>query len=59
MDEQDLASEREEIARNAAINANRRDLAPLIHAECTRCGELGPTRGGVCTPCRAALEARK
>lgn len=58
-DELDLASEREEIARAHSIRACSRDLPPAVEAECSECGELAMTRGGVCTPCRAAKERRR
>lgn len=42
MDEQDLASEREEIARQSAIVTSKRAEGPAPTGECLYCGERLP-----------------
>ncbi len=52
-DEFDLAQEREEIARNAAIRNNAKDIPPGTPGECDLCGEWsGRLINGACAPCR-------
>lgn len=52
-DEFDLAQEREEIARNAAIRNNAKDILPGVPGDCDLCGEWsGRLINGACAPCR-------
>lgn len=52
-DEFDLAQEREEIARNAAIRNNAKDIPPGVPGDCDLCGEWsGRLINGACAPCR-------
>lgn len=59
MDDVDRAAEREEIARNAAVKAASRDLPKHVQGECRLCGEEALLINNACTPCRAAVEARR
>lgn len=52
-DEFDLAQEREEIARAAAIRNNAKDIPPGEPGECFYCGEESPRLiNNACAPCR-------
>ena len=52
-DPTDIASEREEIARQSAIYRCRAPLPPGVQGECRECGEFSLRLiGGACAPCR-------
>ena len=52
-DEMDLAAEREEIARSAAIAATGREIPPGVAGECDYCGNEWPRLiRGACARCR-------
>lgn len=56
MDEIDIASEREEIARTDAIRACAKDIDPGEPGECEYCGEWKSRLiGGACARCRDEL----
>lgn len=52
-DEMDLAQEREQIARDAAIKNNAKPLDPGVQGNCDLCDEWSSRLiGGACAPCR-------
>lgn len=57
-DDLDIASEREEIARQCAIRAISGTLPRHTYGECKACGELAPLIRDTCTPCRSVQERR-
>lgn len=59
-DEQDLASDREEIARDTAIRAAARDIPPGIPGYCVECGEwFDRLVRGACVACRVRYRGEK
>ena len=59
-DEADLSSEREEIARNAAIRAAARDIPSGAPGHCVECGEwFDRLVRGACAACRVRYRGEK
>jgi len=55
-DEIDIANERAEELRQAALNAPRPAMVPGQPGECDECGEhRARLVGGLCAPCREEL----
>lgn len=59
-DETDLSSEREEIARNAAIRAAARDIPPGKLGYCVECGQWSKRLvRDACAECRVRYRGEK